>query len=157
MQQTALSIDNASKAASPDRGDVQRQERREEKVNEPSTYRSGFGEELPVAVYQSVLLGFAAMLAVAWLTFGSTRATDLDLLMVTVLSTIFLLLPVILHRAAAAHAEQPQPNLKRFFATGFETATGVVSAREAWLQIALIPVGLAGAAILIGLIYAFTA
>jgi hypothetical protein len=122
-----------------------------------STYRSGFGEELPVAVYQSVLLGFAVMLAVAWLTFGSVTATDLDLLVVTVLSGIFLLLPIVLHRVAAAHAEQPQPDLKRFFAKGFETATGVVSGREAWLQIALIPVGLAAAAVLIGLIYAFTA
>jgi len=122
-----------------------------------STYRSGFGEELPVVVYQSVLLGFVAMLAVAWLTFGSAAATDLDLAVVTILSAIFLLLPIILHRVAAAHAEQPQPDLKRFLASGFETATGVVSARQAWLQIALIPLGLAAGAVLIGLIYALTA
>jgi hypothetical protein len=139
------------------RSDSEPQEIQLEDDASASTYRAGFGEELPVAVYRSVLLSFAAVLAVAWLTFGSATATDLDLMVVTALSAIFLLLPIILHRVAHAHAEQLQPDLKRFFASGFETATGVLSAREAWLQIALIPVGLAAAAVLICLVYALTA
>ncbi len=119
----------------------------------PSTYRSGFGEELPVAVYRSVLLGFAVMLLIAWMSFGGFVGTDLDLVVVTVLFAVFLLLPVIMHRTAAARAEGQQPDLKRFLASPFETATGPLAAREAWLQIALIPVALAIAAILIGGVY----
>jgi len=118
-----------------------------------STYRSGFGEELPAAVYQSILLGFACMLAVAWLAFGGATSTDLDLGVVTVLCLIFLMLPVLMHRLAAARAETRQPDLKGFLSAGFETATGRLPAREAWLQVALIPVALAIAAALIGGVY----
>jgi len=123
--------------------------------NVGSTYRSGFGEELPVAVYQSILLGFACMLAVAWLAFGGATSTDLDLAMVTVLCLIFLMLPVLMHRLAAARAETRQPDLQEFLSAGFETATGRLSAREAWLQVALIPIALAVAAALIGGVYAW--
>jgi hypothetical protein len=120
-----------------------------------STYRSGFGEELPVAVYRSVFLGFACMLVVAWLAFGGAVGTDLDLGVVTVLCAIFLLLPLLMHHVAAARAERPQPDLKGFLSSRFETATGSVSAWEAWLQIVLIPIALAIAAVLIGGVYAW--
>jgi hypothetical protein len=124
-------------------------------ASERSGYRSGFGEELPVAVYQSILLGFAGMLAVAWLTFGRTTGTDLDLGVVSVLCAVFLLLPLIMHRVAAARAARDQPDLHRFLAAPFETATGPLSPREAWLQVALIPVALAVAAVAIGGVYAW--
>jgi len=114
---------------------------------------SGLGDELPVAVYQSILIGFACMLAAAWVAFGRVGGTDLDLAVVTVLCTVFLLLPVILHRVAAARTGVKQHDLERFLAQPFETATGPVSAREVWLQVALIPVALAVAAILIGGVY----
>jgi hypothetical protein len=43
--------------------------------------------------------------------------------------------------------------LKGFLSAGFETATGRLSAREAWLQVALVPIALAVAAVLIGGVY----
>jgi len=121
-----------------------------------STYRSGFGEELPIAVYRSILLGFGLMLAIAWLAFGGQTDLDLDLGVVTVLSAIFLLLPVIMHRIAAARAEVRQPDVKEFLGASFDTATGPLPAREAWLQVALIPAALAVAALLIGAVYVAT-
>jgi len=114
---------------------------------------SGLGDELPVAVYQSILVGFAGMLAAAWVAFGRVGGTDLDLAVVTVLCSVFLLLPIILHRVAAARTGVKQRDLQRFLAQPFETATGALSAREVWLQVALVPVALAVAAILIGGVY----
>ncbi len=137
--------------ASPAEANLQNQE--SGGANVGSTYRSGFGEELPVAVYQSVVLGFACMLAVAWLAFGGAVGTDLDLGVVTVLCAIFLMLPLLMHHVAAARAERPQPDLKVFLSSRFETATGPLSAWEAWMQVGLIPIALAIAAVLIGGVY----
>jgi hypothetical protein len=121
----------------------------------PSTYRSGFGQELPRAVYLSIIAGFGFMLAVAWLAFGADADTDLDLMVVTVLCAVFLLLPVIMYRSGPGRTESEarRPDLKGFLAAGIDTATGPLQAREAWLQVLLAPAALAIAAVLIGAVY----
>lgn len=117
-----------------------------------SAYRSGFGEELPAAVYGAILAGFALMLAVAWLAFGGALETGLDLVVVTVLCIVFLALPIILHSAARAQMEHT--GLRQFLSARIDTATGPVSGREASIEILLIPAALALAAIAIGIVYA---
>lgn len=121
----------------------------------PSTYRSGFGEEFPKAVYLSILGGFSLMLASAWLAFGAEADTDLDLMVVTVLCAVFLLLPVIMYRSGSGRRELDvgKSDLKDFLATGIDTATGPLPARDAWLQVMLAPAALAIAALLIGTVY----
>jgi hypothetical protein len=118
---------------------------------------SGFGSrpgaEFPSIVYVSIVVAFAWMLTAAWLAFGGHTATDLDLLIVTVLCTVSLMLPLAIDHTNAARLSVHHPRLKEFFSSRLDTATGSLSAGEAWLQVALIPVGLAIAATLIGIIY----
>jgi hypothetical protein len=120
---------------------------------------SGFGSrpgaEFPSIVYVSVVVAFAWMLTTAWLAFGNNTATDLDLLIVTVLCVMSLMLPLAMDHTNAAHLRVRHPDLKQFFSSRLDTATGSLPAGEAWLQVALIPVGLAIAATLIGIIYVF--
>jgi len=118
-----------------------------------SGYGSRLGEEFPPAVYESVIIAFAWMLAAAWLAFGGLVGTDLDLIVVTVLCTIFLTLPIVMYRTNAVPSQMRQLDLKHFLSSRFETATGSLPAGEAWLQVALIPVALAAAATLIGVVY----
>ena len=95
------------------------------------------------------------MLVAAWLAFGGHTATDLDLLVVTVLCVVSLMLPLAIDHTNAARLSVHHPGLKEFFSSRLDTATGSLPAGEAWLQVALIPVGLAIAATLIGIIYVF--
>jgi hypothetical protein len=119
-----------------------------------SGYGATVGAEFPAAVYESIIAGFAWMLLAAWLAFGGLVDTDLDLLVVTVLSVIFVMIPVIIHHSSVAHSPQQQPaSLKSFLGSRVDIATGPLPAHEAWLQIALIPVALAVAATIIGAVY----
>ena len=115
---------------------------------ERSAYGSIPGSELPGAVYISALFAFFVMLFTAWLAFGSSRESDLNLGIVTVLSIIALALPAIIARVAFARsrARGARPDT-------VETATGTLSLPEASVQILLIPVLLACAAVAFGLVY----
>ncbi len=59
------------------------------------------GDEFPTTVYRSMVIAFAWMMLAAWLAFGGTGGTDLDLAVATVLFAVFLALPIIMHRTAA--------------------------------------------------------
>ncbi len=138
--------------------------RQEKRANVGDAERSSYGtipgDEFPPVVYRSVGLAFAWMLAAAWLAFGSASGTDLDLALATVLFTVFLALPVLLYRTARNRlprngSEGPHPAAKQFLSSRVDIATGTLSGREAWLQVILIPAGLALAATIIGGAYAF--
>ena len=121
-----------------------------------SNYDSVPGDEFPVAVYRSILIAFAWMMMAAWLAFGGTSGTDLDLGVATVLFVVFLALPIIMHRTAAKRQDhEPQPAPQRFRSSQIEIATGTLSGQEAWLEVLLIPMALALAASLIGGAYVF--
>jgi hypothetical protein len=49
-----------------------------------SNYDSVPGSEFSVAVYRSIGIAFAWMMVAAWLAFGGTSGTDLDLAVATV-------------------------------------------------------------------------
>jgi uncharacterized membrane protein YtjA (UPF0391 family) len=121
-----------------------------------SNYDSLPGEEFPAAVYRSIVIAFAWMMVAAWLAFGGTAGTDLDLAIATVLFIVFLALPIIMHRTAVnRHGHEPQPALQRFRSSRVDIATGSLTGREAWLEVLLIPIALALAATLIGGAYVF--
>ena len=112
------------------------------------------GGEFPLAVYGSVLGGFAWMLLAAWLVFGTNAGTDLDLAVITVLGTVFLGIPAIMLRTAAGQSRTPRPRWREFLSSSVDTATGPLPGWQAWLQVILIPAALAIGATVIGGAYA---
>jgi len=111
------------------------------------------GSELPTAVYLSIIGAYTWMLAVAWIAFASPEDTDLDLAIVTVLAVIFFGVPLaIIHTAVGQGAGTLAP-LRRFLLRPFDTYTVTMPAAQAWIEVAIIPVALALAATLFGLVY----
>ena len=114
------------------------------------------GGELPRAVYRSVVAAFVWMIVAAWIAFGTSREADFALAAASVLILIFLMLPFIIFVTASHHMKAKQEGLDHFLHSEVETATGPLSGRQVWIEIAVIPGALALAATLIGLVYAFT-
>ena len=112
------------------------------------------GAEFPLAVYGSVLAGFAWMLLAAWLVFGTNAGTNLDLAVITVLGTVFLGIPVVMFRTAVSQNRIPRPRWSEFLSSSVDIATGPLPGWQAWLQVILIPAALAIAATLVGGAYA---
>ena len=121
-----------------------------------SNYELVPGDEFPATIYRSIVIAFAWMMVAAWLAFGGTSGTNLDLAVATVLFAVFLALPIIMHRTAANRVgHKPQLAGKRFWSSQVDIATGTLSGREAWLEVLMIPIALALAATLIGGVYVF--
>jgi hypothetical protein len=113
------------------------------------------GAEFPAAVYWSIAIAFAWMMAAAWLAFGGNGGTDLNLAVATALCIVFFAVPLIMYRTASARCKGGAPALRPFLSDRVEIATGALSGGEAWLQVILIPLALALAATVIGASYAF--
>ena len=149
--------------SSPQRNLVSRSQPRpawEEKEVPDDAHRSNYesvpGDEFPTAVYRSIVIAFAWMMVAAWLAFGGTSGTNLDLAVATVLFAVFLALPILMHRTAANRVgHEPQLSGQRFWSSQVNIATGTLSGREAWLEVLMIPIALALAATLIGGAYVF--
>ena len=94
---------------------------------------------------------FAGLMAASWLFFDRSDEIGVDLLIGTVLFTAMLGLPVLLGRMVARrtrpHARRPTVHNPHV-----EIHTGTLSSGEAWLQILLIPLAMAFAAVAIGLV-----
>jgi hypothetical protein len=122
-------------------------------VTEPELPRSGYGltpgAELPGAVYVAVLLAYVWMLSAAWLAFGSSEESDLNLGIATVLTIVIFALPVLIVRTARSRSR------KRADTNTVGTATGELPMSEACVQILLLPFVLAIAATAFGLTYFF--
>jgi hypothetical protein len=110
------------------------------------------GEELPAAIYISILLSFAGLLAASWLLFDRGGEIGLDLLIASVLFTAMLGLPVLLGRMVARRTTVDGRRSHAQPGTHVDIYTGRLSSGEAWLQILLIPIVMALAAIAIGLV-----
>ena len=115
-----------------------------------SSYGSVPGAELPTFVYVSVVAAFAWIMLAAWLAFSGQMDADLVLGVGVVLAIMFFGLPIIIHRVAIAHARKSPETTGDFLTAPVDIATGPLTGRSAWLQVALIPVALALAATLIG-------
>jgi hypothetical protein len=117
-----------------------------------SSYGQVPGEELPGAVYMSILLSFAGLLAASWLLFDRGNEIGLDLLIASVLFTAMLGLPVLLGRMVARRTRVDGRRARAQPGTHVDIYTGRLSSGEAWLQILLIPIVMALAAVAIGLV-----
>jgi type IV secretory pathway VirB2 component (pilin) len=114
------------------------------------------GGELPRAVYESVVGAFVWMLLAAWIAFGTAREADFTLAFATLLFLIFFAILAFISVTARRHMAAQEETLAHFLHSEVDTATGPLTGRAAWIEIAVIPVALALAATLIGMVYAFT-
>lgn len=108
------------------------------------------GEELPKALYRSVIAAFAAIVLISWFDFGGDGDSDLVLGFASVLTVVFFALPILVRRTAATRAARKPSGDTDFLHSRVEIATGTISGAEAWLQILIIPATLVFAAVIIG-------
>jgi hypothetical protein len=113
--------------------------------------------EFPKAVYLSVVAAFGFILLASWAAFGGGADADLSLGFATVLAVVFFALPIIMHRTAAARSADEPTALDDFLHSRVDTATCSLTGAEAWLQILIIPLVLAFAAVAIGAVYVIVA
>jgi hypothetical protein len=128
---------------------------------DPTSLRLAPGLELHPKVYGSVLLSTVVFVVSSWLAFGKDGETDYLLLIVALVFAIFAALPTLIfltgRRAARGGGDARQrQSLDEFMESRVETGSGQLAGRQAWLQIAVIPLSLALAAILIGLATTFS-
>lgn len=114
------------------------------------------GGELPRAVYKTVLAAFVWMLLSAWIAFGTAREADFTLAFASLLFFICFAILLFLSVTARHHMTASEEQLSHFLHSDVDTATGPLPGRAAWIEIAVIPVSLALAATLIGMVYALT-
>ena len=126
-------------------------------VSTPS--RVDLGGELHPRVYGSLLVSIFIFVMASWLAFGRDGETDYLLLIVGFIFAVFAALPTLIFLAgrseARAAGERKPKTIDEFVNDRIETASGPLTGRQAWLQIAVIPLSLALAAILIGLASVF--
>ena len=115
------------------------------------------GDEFPVAVYLSVVAAFAWILLASWLAFGVDTEADLGLSVATVLGIVFFALPILMYRTATHRFRPQRQRLDDFLSSPVDTATGRLTGAQAWLQVLVIPLVLAFAAIAIGAVHLFAA
>lgn len=114
------------------------------------------GGELPRAVYKTVLAAFVWMLLAAWIAFGTAREADFTLAFASLLFFMFFAILLFLSITARHHLTASEESLTHFLHSNVDTATGPLTGRAAWVEIAVIPVSLALAATLIGMVYMLT-
>jgi hypothetical protein len=111
---------------------------------------------LPRFVYVSILAVSAWMLIAIWAAFGGREHTAFLLVIVTFFAVLFSVLfsfPAIVGRARQRKAREQEQGVDEFLATPVDTATERLSGAQAWIQILIVPVSLAIAATMFGIVY----
>jgi hypothetical protein len=108
------------------------------------------GDEFPHGVYVAVFAAYLWMIGMAWADFAAPGGVDLDLMMVTALAVVFFGIPFALYHTARTRLVSAHPPMSEFLNSHVDTFTGPMPAKQAWIEIMLIPVALAVAATLIG-------
>ncbi len=103
------------------------------------------GSELPGFVYRSVAWICVAAMLVVWLAFDRNSHIGSLLIIVTLVLGAAIGLPAVL-----AHMGKSRTD---FLSSNVDTATERLTGAEAWTQILIIPLSLALATILIGIVY----
>jgi uncharacterized membrane protein YdfJ with MMPL/SSD domain len=140
--------------------DIAPLDRREEAAGQPASQpaappddsvepRGTPGSELHPVVYQSLLMMPIVILLASWLAFGKGRGIDVDLTMVFMVFLAFTAIPTLLFLAGRGNARR-HDTIEQFGQSSVETASGPMTGRQAWAEIALVPAALAIAAILFG-------
>lgn len=125
----------------------------------PLTHNRPPETELPGSIYLITVLCYAAILAAMWVTFIGYGVALFMVAISTVFGLVYFGLSGILGRMErrtpeSALGSRTNTRLTEFLRGDFETRTGMVSGRQALVQIALIPFVQACAAIVVGLIIA---
>lgn len=94
-------------------------------------------------------------LAVTWIAFAGKGGIDLDLAIVTLFCTIFVSLLLLVASLNGRDSRWPakQTTLRTFLDSDVQIGSGTMPGRSVLIEIALIPVTLAVAATLIGLVW----
>lgn len=122
---------------------------------EDQEHEVSLGTEVHGAVYLVAGLAYSWVLFVAWFAFGNDNAI-LNLSIVTVIFAVFMGVAGLAYGVAHAHLHKKLPSWDEFVGSKISVATGVISGWEAGLQIMIIPLALAVAATIFGIMYAFT-
>lgn len=122
-------------------------------TDNPATPIDTPGHEFPPSIYASIIGAFAWMLLVAWVAFNSSDGTDLDLGIVTVLGLVAFAIPFAMHHTSLRSTHDAPVSTRDFLRTSFDSYTGPMPARQAWMEAALIPIALAVAATLFGIVW----
>ena len=109
------------------------------------------GTELPGFVYRSVAWICVAALLVVWVAFGRTAHIGYLLAIVTLVLGAALGLPAVLAHMGKNRARSQK--LEDFLSSNVDTATERLTGAQAWTQILIVPLSLAIATILIGIVY----
>lgn len=113
---------------------------------------NGHRDEFPNAVYISVTAAFVWMILVACIVFGSGGQPVIPVALVTFILALVVAF-VLFNRLGKRRQTDRKEPLNRFLSAEVNIATGSVSGREAWIEVAIIPVALALAATLLAIIY----
>ncbi len=109
------------------------------------------GTELPGFVYRSVAWICVAALLVVWVAFGRSAHIGYLLVIITLVLGAALGLPAVLAHMGKRRTQSEK--LEDFLSSNVDTATERLTGAQAWIQILIIPVSLAIATILIGIVY----
>jgi len=109
------------------------------------------GTELPGFVYRSVAWIAVAALLVVWVAFGRSAHIGYLLVIITLVLGAALGLPAVLAHMGKRRTQSEK--LEDFLTSNVDTATERLTGAQAWIQILIIPVSLAIATILIGIVY----
>jgi hypothetical protein len=122
-------------------------------------YGVALGGESHPRVYGSLLVSILIFVMASWLAFGRDGETDYLLMIVGFIFAAFAALPTLIFLAgrseARADGERKPMTIDEFVNDRIATGSGLLTGRQAWLQIAVIPLSLALAAISIGLASVF--
>lgn len=124
-----------------------------EPADHPELIGPALGREFPAGVYLTVTLAYVWLLTAAWLAFGNIRETKLVIAIAALIFAMFLGLPTIALRLAWRRSNERGPDWTSFLDQPVDTWTGPLPAGAAWAQILIIPLSLAFAATLLGIVY----
>jgi hypothetical protein len=119
----------------------------------PSLEFQRTGTEIPAAVYRAVVLAYAWILATAWLDFSHSVETAWLASVAVIVGLVFFGIPVVLRHTNHALSRTRQRDFGEFLRSDIDTATGRLPGWEACLQIMIIPLCLALAAMALGSIW----
>jgi hypothetical protein len=123
--------------------------------NSASKHVTGQATGIHPMVFEIAIGAVLWFLAVTWIAFAGRGGIDLDLAVVTLFCTIFvsLFLLVASLNGRDSRWQTKQTTLRTFFDSDVQIGSGTMRGRNVLIEIALIPVTLAFAATLIGLVW----
>lgn len=119
----------------------------------PVSTRRAVGAELPRSVYRLIVTCYVWMLACAGFFFIEAGSSTLDILFSVAIFAMMLGIPAVIRHVSLRRQREPSADLYDFLHGRLETWSGMLSGREALVQIMIIPVALAVLGTILSVIY----